>query len=145
MLYDIPYCDVPVLSTLCHGRRNILETTLENDDIRGWITQLRKGLAELCVMVCLRDGEAYGYELLRRLKAYPWLSVTEGTLYPILNREAELGLVSLEHRPSATGPPRRYYSLTPAGIRRLHGMIATWHEIGESVEGLLNDFSEGKQ
>jgi PadR family transcriptional regulator PadR len=115
---------------------------LENDDIRVWISQLRKGLAELCVLVCLKGGEAYGYELLRRLKNYPWLSVTEGTLYPILNRAADAGFVALEHRPSETGPPRRYYSLTDTGTRRLNSMIAAWREIGTSVEVLLTDSSE---
>jgi PadR family transcriptional regulator PadR len=111
---------------------------VENDDIRVWVTQLRKGLAELCVLVCLREGEAYGYELLRRLKTHPWLSVTEGTLYPVLNRAAESGWVALEHRVSTTGPPRRYYSLTSAGARRLDDMIAAWKEIGASVETLLD-------
>ncbi|MDR3280353.1 MAG: PadR family transcriptional regulator [Synergistaceae bacterium] len=115
----------------------------ENDDIRVWISQLRKGLAELCVLACLRDGEAYGYELLRRLKTYPWLSVTEGTLYPILNRAADAGWVALEHRASVTGPPRRYYSMTEAGTKRLTGMIKAWHEIGASVEVLLNDNNSG--
>ncbi|MDR1915969.1 MAG: PadR family transcriptional regulator [Synergistaceae bacterium] len=110
----------------------------ENEEIRVWVTQIRKGIAELCVLACLREGEAYGYELLRRLKSHQFLSVTEGTLYPILNRAAESGWVALEHRASVTGPPRRYYSLTAAGFRRLNSMIAAWADIGASVEELLN-------
>ena len=109
----------------------------EDNDIRVWITQLRKGLAELCVLTCLREGEAYGYELLRRLREFPGLSITEGTLYPVLNRAAEAGWVAMEHRPSVAGPPRRYYRLTPAGTKRLDGMIAAWRQIGVSVENLL--------
>ena len=111
----------------------------DNEDIRVWISQLRKGLAELCVLTCLRGGEAYGYELLRRLRTYPWLSVTEGTLYPILNRAAEAGWVTLENRTSTTGPPRRYYGLTYSGERRLEDMIAAWREICDSVEILLSE------
>jgi PadR family transcriptional regulator PadR len=114
----------------------------DNEDIRVWISQMRKGLAELCVLACLRGGEAYGYELLRRLRSYQGLSVTEGTLYPILNRAAEAGWVALEHRASVTGPPRRYYSLTASGARRLDDMINAWREICASVEILL---SEGEQ
>lgn len=108
-----------------------------DDDIRAWVTQLRKGVAELCVLACLRHGEAYGYELLRRLKEFPALAITEGTLYPVLNRAAEAGWVAMEHRPSVTGPPRRYYSLTPGGRKRLEAMIATWREAGVSLERLL--------
>lgn len=109
----------------------------DDDDIRGWVTQLRKGLAELCVLACLREGETYGYELLRRLRELPGLEVTEGTVYPVLNRAAEAGWVALEHRASTSGPPRRYYRLTPAGRRRLRTMAAAWREAGASVERLL--------
>ncbi|MDR1580949.1 MAG: PadR family transcriptional regulator [Synergistaceae bacterium] len=116
---------------------------LENEEIRVWATQIRKGMAELCVLARLRKGEAYGYELLRGMREYPWLSITEGTLYPILNRAAESGWVVLENRPSATGPPRRYYSLTASGARRLENMVAAWQAIGDSVKKLLNDTGEG--
>lgn len=109
----------------------------ENDEIRVWLTQLRKGLAELCILACLQEGEAYGYELLRRLRERPGLGVTEGTLYPVLNRAAEAGWVAMENRPSVSGPPRRYYSLTTAGRRRLEIMAEAWREIGGSVEQLL--------
>ena len=110
----------------------------ENEEIRVWVSQMRKGLAEMCVLVCLRGGEAYGYELLRRLKTYPWLSVTEGTLYPMLNRAADAGWVALEHRASVTGPPRRYYSLTSTGERRLCDMMSAWRKICDSVQILLS-------
>lgn len=111
----------------------------QNNEMRGWITQLRKGIAELCILSCLNRGEAYGYELMRRIKQYPGLTITEGTLYPLLNRAAESGYVALEHRPSTSGPPRRYYKLTAAGHERLTMMRDTWLEFAASVEHLLQE------
>lgn len=111
----------------------------QNNEMRGWITQLRKGVAELCILACLNKGEAYGYELMRRIKKYPGLAITEGTLYPLLNRAAESGYVALENRPSTSGPPRRYYRLTAAGRERLTVMRHTWHEFGTSIEHLLQE------
>lgn len=111
----------------------------QNADIRTWITQLRKGVAELCVLACLDGGEAYGYELMRRMKRYPGLSITEGTLYPLLNRAAEMGYVAMEHRPSSSGPPRRYYNLTASGRERLAAMRRAWREFGNSIDLLLRE------
>ena len=109
----------------------------DDDELRGWATQLRKGLAELCVLACLRDGEAYGYALLQRLAGLPGLAVTESTLYPFLNRAAEAGWVEVSHRPSTSGPPRRYYRLTPSGHGRLAVMATSWRRTTGSVEQLL--------
>ena len=110
-----------------------------NTDIRAWITQVRKGVAELCLLACLNSGEAYGYELMRRMKEYPGLSITEGTLYPLLNRAAELGYVALEHRASPCGPPRRYYKLTDSGRKRLAAMRKAWLEFSASIHSLLKE------
>ncbi len=110
-----------------------------NADMRAWTAQLRKGVAELCVFACLARGEAYGYELMRRIRLYPGLSITEGTLYPLLNRAAESGLVAVEHRASTSGPPRRYYTLTAAGRERLDAMRAAWEEFGDSIDLLLRE------
>ena len=63
--------------------------------MRAWVTQLRKGLVELCVMGALRGGEAYGYQILQRLDAAEGLAITESTVYPILARLAEEGYVTI--------------------------------------------------
>jgi len=67
------------------------------------------------------------------------LAVTESTLYPLLNRAADAGWVEVSHRPSPSGPPRRYYRLTPAGHRRLEAMIAAWQRTGSAIEHLLQE------
>ncbi len=101
------------------------------------MTQLRKGLTELTVLAALRSGEAYGYELLRRLGQSETLSTTPATLYPVLARLAEEKLIAVREQPSSTGPPRRYYRLTPAGDTRLAEMAAYWDELSAAVADLM--------
>jgi PadR family transcriptional regulator PadR len=104
---------------------------------RSWLTQLRKGLTELTVLAALRDGEAYGYELLQRLGATELLATTPATLYPVLARLAEERLIAVREAPSPTGPPRRYYRLTPAGERELGEMAAYWGQFVAAVGTLV--------
>jgi PadR family transcriptional regulator PadR len=103
-----------------------------------WITQFRKGLVELCVLATLRDGEAYGYQIVERLGRAAGLEITESTVYPLLARLARERLVSLRTAPSPAGPPRRYYRLTDAGRRRLDDMGRHWRQLEGSVNHLLN-------
>src|ERR1041384_7158969 len=91
---------------------------------RAWVSQLRKGLVELLVLAALRREEVYGYQLLQRLAALDGLALTESTLSPVLARLAADRLVAVRQLPSPTGPPRRYYHLTPTGIKRLEDMLA---------------------
>lgn len=109
----------------------------KSPDIKSWLTQLRKGMAEFCALACLREGEAYGYALLQRLSEYPALTISESTLYPMLNRAASEGWVAVDLRPSPSGPPRRYYRLTPAGEARLNAMANAWHEADAALDDLL--------
>jgi len=101
-----------------------------------WVAQVRKGLVELCLMAALEGGEAYGYELLQRLARAEGLAITESTVYPILARLTEEGLLTVRAAPSPAGPPRRYYRLTRIGRARLREMTAYWKEIRASVETL---------
>lgn len=94
--------------------------------MRIWITQLRKGLLEFCVLNVISRGETYGYELVQRLKDVEELAVTESTVYPILTRLKEDGYVKIRDAPSASGPPRRYFSLTGIGRHRVGEMNAYW-------------------
>src|SRR5262249_61326920 len=102
-----------------------------------WVTQLRKGLIELCVVATLGDGEAYGYQIVERLGGVAGLAITESTVYPLLARLERDGLVRVRSAPSPSGPPRRYYRLTDAGRQRLQDMARHWHQIQGSVNGLL--------
>lgn len=106
--------------------------------MKSWVAQLRKGLVELCVLAALRGREAYGYEILQRLGKSPSLSISESTVYPILARLAQEGLVKVRVEPSPAGPPRRYYRLTPAGGARLEEMAGYWRQMNVAVDALFH-------
>jgi PadR family transcriptional regulator PadR len=108
-----------------------------------WISQLRKGLVEFCILLVLESEESYGYSLVQKLRRTPNLSFTEGTVYPALGRLIEDGLVRVTERPSPMGPPRRYLSLTSGGRLRLAEMSSHWVGICSSVETLMQLLSKG--
>lgn len=104
--------------------------------MRSWVSQLRKGVTELAVLAALRQGEAYGYELLQRINGIEGLSLTESMVYPLLARLKREHFVTLRAAPSPSGPPRRYYSLTPAGRQRLADMLEQWGTVSTAIDKL---------
>jgi len=106
--------------------------------MNGWITQLRKGLLDFCILNALKRGESYGYEIVQNLKAIEELSVSESTVYPILTRLRAEGLLKVRDVPSPSGPPRRYFSLTVAGKIRAAEMNAYWDLLGQAINRLRN-------
>lgn len=102
-----------------------------------WIARMRKGLVELSVLAALRDGEAYGYQILQRLAEVDCLAIGESTVYPILARLAKDGMVKVRTAPSSTGPPRRYYHLTGAGESRLEEMAEYWRSVRAAIDHML--------
>ena len=76
--------------------------------------QMRKGVLEYCILSILKNGEAYPSEIIEKLKAGK-LIVVEGTLYPLLTRLKNAGLLSYRWEESKSGPPRKYYQLTEIG------------------------------
>jgi PadR family transcriptional regulator PadR len=103
----------------------------------GVISQLRRGVLEFCVLALLGDGERYGFEIVRALSEADGLVTTEGTLYPLLGRLRKEGVVRTTWRESPSGPPRRYYRLTPAGRSLLTAFTAEWVRFRDSVDTLL--------
>src|SRR3954470_24464074 len=103
----------------------------------GTIAQLRRGVIEFCVLALLRGGERYGFELVRTLAEADGMVTTEGTLYPLLGRLRREGLVQTTWRESPSGPPRRYYTLTPRGEAVLTAFRAEWGRFSASVDQLL--------
>lgn len=100
------------------------------------LTNLRKGVVEFCVLAHLRDGRAYGFDLVRRLEE-DGLIASEGTLYPLLTRLRSAGLVEAEWEESDAGRPRKYYGLTPQGIERLDAFERAWAPIRDTVDRTL--------
>jgi PadR family transcriptional regulator PadR len=104
-----------------------------------WTTQFRKGLVELSVLATLERGEAYGYQIVERLRRTPVLATTESTVYPLLARLERDGLLTVRTAVSPAGPPRRYYRLTRAGQQRLRNMVRYWFEIQNSINSLVKE------
>jgi PadR family transcriptional regulator PadR len=100
------------------------------------VTQLRKGLMELCVLRLLRRGESYGYEIVRQLQALPALAVSESTIYPVLARLRAEGCIQARDAPSPAGPSRRYFSLTARGRMRLAEYNAHWNAVIADLDSL---------
>ncbi|MFJ9691594.1 PadR family transcriptional regulator [Kitasatospora sp. NPDC101183] len=101
-------------------------------------TQLRKGVLEYCVLALLRDGPRYGVELLQELERFPMLATSQGTIYPLLSRLRRSGLADTYLRDSPSGPSRRYYTLTEAGLSALGEFAALWPAFRETVDHVLS-------
>lgn len=101
------------------------------------LTQLRRGALEHCVLALLDSGERYGYDLVGQLSE-AGLVASEGTVYPLLSRLRKEALVTTTWRESLAGPPRRYYSLTPAGQQALREFRLSWGDFKNSVDRLLD-------
>lgn len=100
-------------------------------------SQMRKGMIEFCVLLILKSGDAYASEMIAALKEAHMI-VMEGTLYPLLTRLKNDGLLSYRWEESNQGPPRKYYSITPLGHSFLEQLTLAWDEISGSVNILLN-------
>lgn len=90
----------------------------------------------MCLLSLLRQRPVYGYELAERL-AEKNLLVSGGSVYPLLTRLEKAGLVVSERRPSSSGPPRKYYSLTDEGLEALETGTAEWLAVSSSVTAIV--------
>lgn len=103
-----------------------------SDNVR---SQMRKGLLEYCILSILSRREAYASNILEALKAANML-VVEGTLYPLLIRQKNQGLLSYRWEESTQGPPRKYYVITDKGRAQLAEMDTAWKELVDSINTL---------
>ncbi len=97
--------------------------------------QMRKGVLEYCILSILAHKEAYASTIIEDLKAANMI-VVEGTLYPLLIREKNQGLLTYRWEESPQGPPRKYYMITDKGRSQLDEMDAAWSEIIETIKML---------
>lgn len=107
------------------------EMTIDNTE-----SQMRKGLLELCILgIIHKEGEAYPSDILEQLKDAK-LVVLEGTLYPLLTRLKNAGMLSYRWEESPSGPPRKYFSLTKPGLKFYAQLRTTWDELSNAVNHL---------
>ncbi|RZK49914.1 MAG: PadR family transcriptional regulator [Pedobacter sp.] len=95
-------------------------------------TQMRKGIIEYCVLLIISRGEIYASDIISELKKAKLL-VVEGTLYPLLTRLKNNGLLAYNWVESTSGPPRKYYVITPLGREILTQLDITWGELAYAV------------
>jgi PadR family transcriptional regulator PadR len=108
---------------------------MNSDNVKA---QMRKGILEYCILCVLSDGDAYASDIINRLKEVQ-LIVVEGTLYPLLTRQKNAGLLAYRWEESTQGPPRKYYTITGGGKRFLSELDASWQELVDSVNLLRNN------
>ena len=96
-------------------------------------TQMRKGILEYCILSIIAKGEIYASDIISELKKAELL-VVEGTLYPLLTRLKNNGLLSYSWQESTSGPPRKYYKVTDEGLEVLKKLDVTWKELLYAVE-----------
>lgn len=113
-----------------------LHSQYENEqtmDIENSKQQMRKGILEFCILSIIgSEDECYASEILDKLKTAK-LIVVEGTLYPLLTRLKNEGLLTYQWKESQSGPPRKYYKLTPIGEKYLGELRTTWEELVAAV------------
>lgn len=101
------------------------------------MTELRRGTVAFCVLVMLDERERYAVELVCDLAATEALAASQGTIYPLLSRLRDDGLVATTWQESPSGPPRRYYRLTEDGRRSLDAFRGEWAQFRGAVDRLL--------
>lgn len=111
---------------------------MENDELQEkWQVQLRKGALELVILAALRGRPVYGLALLRHLQRFPTMAITEGTLYPLLDRLKRDELVSAKWVQEGDSRPRKYYQLTARGEQKFATLALSWQQSVTDINALL--------
>ena len=100
-------------------------------------SQMRKGILEFCILSAIRRGEAYPSDIVDEMRGAN-LQILEGTLYPLLTRLKNADMLTYRWVESNSGPPRKYFSLTPKGEEFYNELAATWYELANAVNALTN-------
>lgn len=98
-------------------------------------SQMRKGMLEFCVLLLISKREVYASEIISQLKEAHMI-VVEGTLYPLLSRLKKDGLLTYRWEESPSGPPRKYYDITPMGMQFLALLQEAWQEVRQTIDQL---------
>ena len=105
-------------------------------DIQNTQSQMRKGVLEFCILSIIQQGEVYPSDIVEQMKAAN-LHILEGTLYPLLTRLKNAGLLNYRWVESISGPPRKYFVMTDAGQEAYEILQKTWNEMATSVNIII--------
>ena len=117
-------------SYLCLALQKNQEMNIENTQ-----AQMRKGILEYCILLIISQQDAYVPDIISKLKASKMI-VVEGTIYPLLTRLKNTGLLSYRWEESQQGPPRKYYSITEQGRGFLKELENSWDELTSAVNSI---------
>ncbi len=98
-------------------------------------SQLKRGTLELCVLSIVCESDCYGYELVNKISTC--MDITEGTIYPLMKRLKDNGVIDSYIVESQEGPPRKYYTITDTGRIEKDRLYNEWFEFVDSVSNLL--------
>lgn len=118
--------------------------TMETINVDNIKAQMRKGILEYCILSILSEGDAYASVIINELKNSEMI-VVEGTLYPLLTRQKNQGLLSYRWEESTQGPPRKYYSITDKGKAVLAELDSVWADLVNTIERIRNKTNESLQ
>lgn len=108
---------------------------MANEQAENTKAQMRKGILEFAILLIISRGRVYSSEILVELKNAD-LIVVEGTLYPLLSRLRSASMLDHSWEESKSGPPRKYYTLTPKGHEMLKELKKTWKTLSTSIQSL---------
>lgn len=121
----------------------LLRNSTKTEAPEKWEAQLRKGCLELAILASLWEKRLYGLEILRVLEENSNLVLAEGTVYPILGRLKEEGMLQSEWVEAEAGHPRKYYWLTPSGRQKVTSMGQFWSSFAANLNALLRPVLNG--
>ena len=104
-------------------------------DIQNTQSQMRKGVLEFCILSIIQQGEVYPSDIVEKMKLAN-LHILEGTLYPLLTRLKNAGLLNYRCVESISGPPRKYFVMTEEGKAAFEVLLKTWNEMTSAVNQL---------
>ncbi|MFC1678456.1 PadR family transcriptional regulator [Patescibacteria group bacterium] len=117
-----------------------MEEKIKND-IENTKAQMRKGFLEYCILLVISQNKIYASDILKRLKQAD-LIVVEGTLYPILSRLKNTGLLTYTWVESQSGPPRKYYTITEEGKITIEALNNTWNNLNNTINELVKKINQ---
>ena len=107
-------------------------------DIQNTQSQMRKGVLEFCILSIIQQGEVYPSDIVEKMKQAN-LHILEGTLYPLLTRLKNAGLLNYRWVESISVPPRKYFVMTEEGKNAFQILLKTWEEMTHSVNDLIKN------
>jgi len=132
--YTLHYIIYRVTIYLRHKMAEQKGTFLSN-----WESQVRKGTLDYIILLCLKRREQYGYEMIKIIKSVARMDISEGTIYPLLNRLKKDELIASRWVEMETGIPRKYYQITEKGLQTLKEMKVSWDQFNTSLSLLSED------